>query len=217
MRGQNVKESSQALGFDRSGFALKPRIGESLASWRESKFALAIQVGLTQCEINAQRIAMDPKYLPGLSFRLGPSGGTGGFYFDDDPREASEIAMIVVHFGDYIDGLQIGWADATVAHHGSCNGPSIGQFDISYQNGEKLCAIDGSIGANPGDGGPYVTSIRFHTETRSSQLFGKQSPDAFSYQLPDQFRDYSIVGFFGRACKYLDSIGPLVRIISASG
>jgi hypothetical protein len=160
---------------------------------------------------------MDPDYLPGLSFRLGPSGGTGGLSFEDDSREACEIAKIVVHFGDYIDGLQIGWADATVAYHGSCNGPTLGELDISYQNGEKLRAIDGSIGANPGDGGPYVTSIRFHTDTVSSQLFGKQSPAAFVYQLPAQIRDYSIVGFFGRAGKYLDSIGPLFRMISASG
>ena len=160
---------------------------------------------------------MAPECLPELSFRLGPSGGTGGFFFDDDPREASEIAKIVVHFGDYIDGVQIGWADATVAHHGSCNGPAVGEFDIFYQNGEKLRAIDGSIGANPGDGGPYVTSIRFHTETKSSQLFGKQSASAFIYQMPGEFRDYSIVGFFGRAGKYLDSIGPLVRTISATG
>jgi Jacalin-like lectin domain len=160
---------------------------------------------------------MAPEYLPGLSFRLGPSGGTGGLFFDDDPREAGEIAKIVVHFGDYIDGVQIGWADATVAHHGSCNGPTVGEFDIFYQNGEKLRAIDGSIGANPGDGGPYVTSIRFHTEIKSSQLFGKQSSNAFIYQVPGEFRDCSIVGFFGRAGKYLDSIGPLVRIVSASG
>ncbi|HXM01380.1 MAG TPA: jacalin-like lectin [Chthoniobacterales bacterium] len=122
----------------------------------------------------------------------------------------TEIAKIYVHFGDYIDGLRIEWADGTDAYHGSCNGPAIDEFDVHHQNGEKLLGFDGSIGAHPGDGGPYVTSIRFHTEARSSEVFGKQSSNSFTYHLMGRLGDYSVIGFFGRAGKYLDSIGPLL-------
>jgi hypothetical protein len=153
---------------------------------------------------------MAPIYPAQRSFPLGPSGGTGGFFFEDHPEAGAEIAKIYVHFGDYIDGLRIEWANGTDAYHGSCNGPAIAEFDVHHQNGEKLRGFDGSIGAHPGDGGPYVTSIRFHTETRSSEVFGKQSSNSFTYHLMSQFGDYSVIGFFGRAGKYLDSIGPLL-------
>jgi hypothetical protein len=72
------------------------------------------------------------------SFRLGPSGGTGGLFFEDRPGMGNEIAKIYVHFGDYIDGLRIEWADGSDAYHGSCNGPTIVEFEIHHQNGEKL-------------------------------------------------------------------------------
>ena len=144
------------------------------------------------------------------AFRLGPSGGTGGLFFEDKPAEGTQVAKIYVHFGDYIDGLRIEWTDGTDAYHGSCNGPVIVEFAIDHQNGEKLRGFDGSIGAHPGDGGPYVTSIRFHTETRSSEVFGKPFSNSFTYHRMGQYGDYSIIGFFGRAGKYLDSIGPLL-------
>jgi hypothetical protein len=155
-------------------------------------------------------MAMASIYPAQRSFRLGPSGGTGGLFFEDKPEVGTEIAKIYVHFGDYIDGLRIEWADGTDAYHGSCNGPAIAEFDVPHQNGEKLRGFDGSIGAHPGDGGPFVTSIRFHTETRSSEVFGKQSSNSFTYHLMGQFGDYNVIGFFGRAGKYLDSIGPLL-------
>ena len=145
------------------------------------------------------------------TFQLGPSGGTGGLFFEDKPGVGIEIARIYIHFGDYIDGLRIEWTDGTDAYHGSCNGPTIAEFDVHHQNGEKLLGFEGSIGAHPGAGGPYVTSIRFHTKTRSSEVFGKQSSNSFIYHLKDKFGDYSIIGFFGRAGKYLDSIGPLLQ------
>lgn len=144
------------------------------------------------------------------SFCLGPSGGTGGIFFQDKPEAGIQIAKIYVHFGDYIDGLRIVWADGTDAYHGSCNGPVIAEFGVDHQNGEKLRGFDGSIGAHPGDGGPYVTSIRFHTETRSSEAFGEPSSNPFTYQVKSDYCEYSIIGFFGRAGKYLDSIGPLI-------
>lgn len=144
------------------------------------------------------------------SFRLGPSGGTGGLFFEDKPGAGVEIAKIYIHFGDYIDGLRIEWADGTDAYHGSCNGPVIAEFKIDHQSGEKLRGFDGSIGAHPGDGGPYVTSLRFHTEARFSEVFGKLSFNSFSYLLGSHYGDSSIIGFFGRAGKYLDSIGPLI-------
>jgi hypothetical protein len=84
------------------------------------------------------------------------------------------------------------------------------EFAIDHQNGEKLRGFDGSIGAHPGDGGPYVTSIRFHSETRSSEVFGKPFSNSFTYYPMGEYSDYSIIGFFGRAGKYLDSIGPLL-------
>jgi Jacalin-like lectin domain len=144
------------------------------------------------------------------SFCLGPSGGTGGLFFQDKPEAGIQIAKIYIHFGDYIDGLRIVWADGTDAYHGSCNGPVIAEFEVDHQNGEKLRGFDGSIGAHPGDGGPYVTSIRFHTETRSSEVFGKPSSNAFTYQVKSDHCEYSVIGLFGRAGKYLDSIGPLI-------
>jgi hypothetical protein len=150
------------------------------------------------------------------SFRIGPSGGTGGLFFEDKPKEGTEIARIYIHFGDYIDGLRVEWTDGTDAYHGSCNGPTIAEFDVHHRNSEKLLGFDGSIGAHPGDGGPYVTSLRFHTETRSSEVFGKQSSSSFNYQLQGKSGDYHIIGFFGRSGKYLDSIGPLLCDSGAS-
>jgi hypothetical protein len=142
--------------------------------------------------------------------RLGPSGGTGGLFFEDKPKIETEIARIYIHFGDYIDGLRIEWTDGTDAYHGSCNGPTIAEFDVHQQSDEKLVGFEGSIGAHPGDGGPYVTSLRFHTATRSSEIFGKQTANSFSYHLQGKSTDYHIIGFFGRSGKYLDSIGPLL-------
>jgi hypothetical protein len=159
--------------------------------------------------INSQK-AMASIYPSRVPFRLGPSGGTGGFFFEDKPEVGIGIAKIYIHFGDYIDGLRIEWADGTDAYHGSCNGPTIAEFSVHHQNGEKLTGFDGSIGAHPCDGGPYVTSIRFHTETRSSQVFGKETSNSFTYHLPGQFGDHCIIGFFGRSGKYLDSIGALL-------
>jgi len=76
---------------------------------------------------------MAPIYPAQRSFPLGPSGGTGGFFFEDHPEAGAEIAKIYVHFGDYIDGLRIEWADGTDAYHGSCNGPAIANLTCTIK------------------------------------------------------------------------------------
>jgi hypothetical protein len=132
--------------------------------------------------------------------RCGPSGGAGGYDFQDDWSSAGrKISKIVVRHGDYIDALQIHWADGKVS---KMNGGSGGEeTTITLQEDEYLIGIQGRYGT-------VVHSIVFHTTRRSVGPYGGDGGHAtYSYNVGPQWPNLEIVAFFGRAGAYIDAIG----------
>ncbi len=142
----------------------------------------------------------------------GPSGGTGGNYFADNPT--SQIAKLRVRHGAYVDSLEVTWTDGSTAQHGGQDGDSAPDVDEFVMNtGEYLTSVVGTIGALLDDGGPYILSIQFNTSTgRASPVWGDSTginasnPPAYYYG-PESGQ--VITGFIGRSGKYLDAIGVI--------
>ncbi len=131
-------------------------------------------------------------------------GGSGGSAFSDPlPPEGARILEVRVRSGDYIDSLQLIYAlpdgrTITGTRHGGGGGRP-GAFQLDRD--EYITGISGRHGL-------YIDSIRFHTNKRTSQVFGGRGGQRdFSITVP---AGNQAAGFTGGAGEYLDAIGLIV-------
>jgi len=141
------------------------------------------------------------------TWRLGPVGGNAGGNFAD---RCDEVAEVHVREGYYIDAIQLvcrgpnGTAVARPARGGA--GGTEQTFHL--QPGERIIAVSGSaLGPNL----PFVFSVQFRTNLRSSPVYGNHGPTRgqrrFQYDIPTGTR---LGGLFGQASQYLSSLGVVI-------
>ena len=80
-----------------------------------------------------------------------------------------------------------------------------GRVAFALQTGEFITAISGKAGN-------YIGSLQFHTNRRSSPVFGTSqgqwAGSDFRIEAPS---GTDIVGFHGRSSKFLHAIGVIIR------
>lgn len=140
---------------------------------------------------------------------FGPAGGSGGQpFFDCIVPAGAHITAIHMLTGWYVDALWVKYrtADGQELELARVGGISGDEHVFVLDPDEHLVGISGQCG-------DYVDSICFHTNKRTSQLFGGSGGDtAYSLMAPD---GSEVVGFYGRADWYLDSIGIATRPYAA--
>jgi jacalin-like lectin domain-containing protein len=135
---------------------------------------------------------------PGQTSLTGGSGGT--VFVDGDVPAGASIVEVRVWAGDYVDSVQMiynlpnGRSLEAVRHGG--DGGRAASFRL--EQGEYIVGLSGRCGT-------YVDSLRIHTNTRTSQLFGGSGGDRdLQIDVPD---GNQATGFVGRSGTYLDAIG----------
>jgi hypothetical protein len=134
---------------------------------------------------------------------LGPAGSAEGASFND----ACDIAQIRLNAGWWIDGVQIVCRDGSAMPLRGGAGGAATAFVL--EPGEQLRGMSGS---SHGSHGAYVYSLQFHTDRRSSPVYGNgnstdQGTRPFRLQVPTGAR---ASGLNGSAGQYLHSIGLIV-------
>ena len=136
----------------------------------------------------------------------GPSGGFGGENFEDHSLGGRRIKEVRIYSGVFIDSIQVVYtnqANDTLSgtKHG---GPGGGLGVLKLASDEYIKLVGGKYGS-------YVDSIYMVTNKEQVKKWGGAGGNVdFSYEVPPGTH---IHGFFGRAGKYLDSIGVLMRTI----
>jgi hypothetical protein len=138
--------------------------------------------------------------------RVGPTGGSGGQPFSDEPGGARSrsVAQVRVWSGNVVDSVQMVWKDEDGEHSADRHGGTGGRMEVfELQEGETITRVTGRYGAS-------IDSIVFHTsEGRTSKAYGGQGGAAeFIYAAPD---GYEIAGFWGRKAVALDALGVVIR------
>jgi hypothetical protein len=138
---------------------------------------------------------------------LGPAGGDGGEEFSD---LCDNVVAVHVREGYFIDAIQLICLDpnGTPISNPRRGGPGGGESIFELQVGEHITAVSGSA---MGPGAPFVFSVQFQTDRRSSPVYGNHGPTPgqvpFTFSVPPggRFR-----GLFGRSGQYLVALGALV-------
>ncbi len=140
-----------------------------------------------------------------ITFSLcGPSGGVGGAEFSDGQRGGRTIVEVRVRSGALIDSIQVVYRDITgLVGKGAMHGRSGGNLSVfKLGPGEYITVVGGKYGK-------FIDSLYIKTNKGRHQKWGGQGGNIqFIYTAPPGSR---IDGFFGRAGKYLDSIGVIMR------
>jgi jacalin-like lectin domain-containing protein len=152
----------------------------------------------------------------------GPSGGNGGSPFFDKPP-SSQIRQIIVHYGAYVNKIEVHYDDGTVFVHGNQDAPGVDLFRINQ--GDALTGITGITGNSNVGSGSCVVSIGFISAAGvKSPVWGGVIPGpgggvlgavscpgshfvnlaGYSYSAP---AGQQITAFFGRSSDYIDQIG----------
>ena len=153
----------------------------------------------------------------------GPSGGTGGNFFDDfndviggegGAGFRASILQLQVNAGDTLDHLRVTYrapglpTDLGPVQHGDSNGGEVHPtFDIDLSSGERLQRIDGWI-ANF-DGTFEVRGLNFITNIRESGVLGATTNNSFTFEAP---LGGEIVALLGRQGLFLDALGVYFRM-----
>ncbi len=136
-------------------------------------------------------------------------GGAGGDEFDNyAPPENARIKVIHIFTDDYIDALQFGYLDENgeMALLPKIGGDGGFAYQFVLDEDEYLTGICGRYGW-------YIDQICFHTNKRTSEVFGgKGGATKFSIRAPG---NHEVVGLFGRKEWYLDAIGIISRNLTA--
>lgn len=139
------------------------------------------------------------------NLRLGPVGGGGGKPFDDYTiPTGARLTAVHIYTEWVIDALRIDYvrADGYADSRPPLGGLGGAHHVFYLEDDEYLTGISGRCGW-------YVDAIRFHTNKRVSGLYGGHGGEReYALHAPPAFE---IVGFFGRADWYMDSVGAILR------
>lgn len=132
------------------------------------------------------------------------AGGNGGHAFTISIPTGAVLKAIHLFAGDYVDGLQLVVGDAaghemTLPPAGGTGG-SAATFELA--DDEVLAGISGRFGW-------YVDNIQFHTNKRTSPLYGGLGGEhTFYIPVP---ADQVVAGVYGRAHNFIDAIGLILQ------
>ncbi|KAL5760151.1 hypothetical protein ACOSQ2_018989 [Xanthoceras sorbifolium] len=145
------------------------------------------------------------------TIKLGSWGGPGGFAWDFNLGTGFAIIEIVINHGDVVDSVSFKSFNRVTGQivssgtHGGTGGVS---DKISIDGSEEhLTLISGTVFDYFGTGNLIVQSLTFHTNKTSYGPFGLTNGTAFEIPMENG----EIVGFFGRAGAFVDSIGIHVK------
>ncbi|MEL7244936.1 MAG: jacalin-like lectin [Cyanobacteria bacterium J06573_2] len=131
-------------------------------------------------------------------------GKFGGVPFCDHVKNVAQISRVTIRSRGWVDGIQVHWtmkdgSSKSGGYHGGSGGI---QDSFTLDPNEKITKISGRIG-------DYVDQLTFHTsKERKYGPYGNGKGKEFSIDIPE---NSELIGFFGRAEKYLDGIGVLIR------
>ncbi|CAL4979542.1 unnamed protein product [Urochloa decumbens] len=140
--------------------------------------------------------------------KIGHWGGMGGQPCDLKQTPHRLVRVIVYRNACAITAIEFTYADSREHHHDE--GPWGGDPDNDHTRAEVIELHSGYLKEVSGTHGQVgsmrnnITSLRFVTNTNKVYAFG-QSNIGTPFEVPIQ--DGKIVGFFGRAGDYLDSLG----------
>jgi hypothetical protein len=154
-------------------------------------------------------------------FPLGPSGGTGGGFFNDiadqlggfNGASAASIARLQVNAGATLDHLQVTYLSEGITigpiQHGASNGGAVfPAFDLFLAGGERLSKIQGWLGVF--DGTLEARGFNFITTTgRQSGVLGATTDQPFFFEAP---ANGEIMAFWGHQGLFFDAVGVFVRV-----
>ncbi len=134
----------------------------------------------------------------------GPSGGYGGVHYNSGATGQTKVVEVRVYSGAFIDSIQFIYK---FDHGGLLQGKKFGG------NGGKLkvlkLAADEYIDRAGGKYGKYVDSLFLVTNKGRMMKWGGNGGSAdFFYSVP---KGGSIWGFNGRAGKYIDAFGVVMK------
>jgi predicted flap endonuclease-1-like 5' DNA nuclease len=137
--------------------------------------------------------------------KVGPVGGEGGQPFDNyEIPEGAQLREIRLLTDRFVNAIQLIFTDkdGNVGELRPIGGLN-GHLEIfTLGTDEYLTAISGKHGW-------YIDSIQFHTNKRSSDIFGGKGGDTeFILEAP---KNHEISGLFGKADWFIDQLGIIVR------
>jgi predicted flap endonuclease-1-like 5' DNA nuclease len=143
--------------------------------------------------------------------KVGPVGGEGGQPFDNyEIPEGAKLREIRLLTDRFVNAIQLIFTDkdGNVGELRPIGGLN-GHLEIfTLGSDEYLTAISGKHGW-------YIDSIQFHTNKRSSGIFGGKGGDSeFILEAP---KNYEISGLFGKADWFIDQLGIIVRPQAKAG
>jgi len=151
-------------------------------------------------------IVDNPAYAAESFSLCGPSGGLGGNNFHDGQTGGRRIKEVRIYSGAYIDSIQVIYTDQmnqTIA--GSKHGGPGGNLSV------LILAPDEYITTVGGKYGSFVDSLFMKTSKGKVKKWGGAGGTVdFYFSVPP---GTSIHGFFGRAGKYVDSVGVIMKTI----
>ena len=129
-----------------------------------------------------------------------PVGYYGSATFRD---EATDIVGITLRSGWWIDAIQLKSNSKVFPSRGGTGG---GYKEFILNQGERITRVSGTFGGLYGN---YIISIQFHTNQRSSPVYGeKRGSQNFNFRIP---QGYVFAGFTGRYGQHLNGLGVLYK------
>uniref|UniRef100_A0A453ACD3 Dirigent protein n=1 Tax=Aegilops tauschii subsp. strangulata TaxID=200361 RepID=A0A453ACD3_AEGTS len=139
--------------------------------------------------------------------KIGPWGGVGGE--QDITDEPWRLESITLNSAEVVDAIAFCYIDQTNQKRtaGPWGGSGGSSETIELGPSELLKEVSGTFGRYHGVS--VITSLTFVTSVRIHGPFGEGAGTSFN--TPIQNNSGSIVGFFGRSAKYLNTIGLYVN------
>jgi len=157
-------------------------------------------IGLVYAPHPARGFFGSPGRRPGQEGDAGVAGGDGGSPFSDpEPRSDMRLAEIRVYAGERVDAIQAVYESNGRIVEGARHGGGGGRATVFRLDRDEY--VTGVSGRH----GNVIDSIRIHTNKRTSELFGGSGGER-DFRL-DAPAGNQVVGFTGRAGRYLDAIG----------
>ena len=186
----NKRRTESYGGEGGSAFTLRPEIG-SIMGFRGRAAGLLDAIGVLS--------NLDKIYV----------GNYGGVPFCDHVKHMRRVSRIVIRAGGWIDSIQLTWqTNQGMITRGYRHGGTGGNLDtIELKSDHNIVEISGKVNDK------YITQLAFTINVPDIGRvqhgpYGIDSGKDFSITIPDTDE---IIGFFGRADKYINGIGVLTK------
>ncbi|XP_078166224.1 protein GOS9-like [Carex rostrata] len=137
--------------------------------------------------------------------KVGPCGGDGGEMKDMNINGVTRILKVNIYYNKHIEALTITFLrDCLLESTEQWGIPEWGgsSTEILLQDSEYITSVKGHVDMS------YIRSLKFETNLRSFGPYGREDQGTF-FELPAITGQ--IIGFHGRAGKYLSALGVYVQ------